>query len=95
MVTSTRTIIPYCLVEEKEKAPKGHPQYEAGGPDAYLAMTTNERLGYFGLLEDFERAAKARDRDGMIAALQGAKFDRQAAEGITDATLANPAKYGF
>lgn len=96
MVTSTMTVAAFCFVAATvTKPPKGEPQYEAGGANAHLGMTTNERLGYFGLLEDFERSAKARDRDGMIAALQGAKFDRQAAEGIADGTLANPAMYGF
>lgn len=84
VVTSTKTATLYCSVEKV-----------ARGADAHLGMTTNERLGYFGLLEDFERAAKARDRDAMVAALQGAKFERKAAEGIADTTLANPAKYGF
>jgi hypothetical protein len=55
----------------KAKPPKGQPQYDAGGDGAYFAMTTNERLGYFGLYDDFYQAARARNREGMIAALRG------------------------
>ena len=77
----------------KPPPPKGEPQYKARGDDAHLAMTTNERLMYFGLLEDFDRARNAGDRDGMVAALKGAKFDLRAAEGITDHSL-NRSKTG-
>jgi hypothetical protein len=77
------------------KPPKGQPQYDAGGDGAHLAMTTNERLGYFGLSDDYDQAARARDREGMIAALKGARFDQQDAEAITDTVLSNPVKYGF
>ena len=59
----------------------------------YVAMTVNERLVVAGLLEEFERAAVARDRDRMIHILE--RVDLAAADECADAILGNPGFYGF
>lgn len=60
----------------------------------YGGMTVNERLFTAGLLEQFGFAARARNRDKMIALLGEVELGDDATL-ITDAILANPAKYGY
>lgn len=71
----------------------------AGANDSYQStysgMTTNERLFAAGLLDDFDAAARRRDRQQMIAILQRVRFDAAEAASITDAMLEAPSKYGF
>lgn len=64
------------------------PKPGAGG------ATTNERLWLAGLLDEFERAARARDRAHMIELLCRVELGGQA-ESIADAILAQPVRYGF
>jgi len=56
-------------------------------------MTTNERLFHFGLLDQFDRAARSRNRAGMIDLLSRALVDDP--ESVTDAILAAPHFYGL
>jgi hypothetical protein len=60
----------------------------------YGGMTVNERLSTAGLLEKFDRAARKRDRDSMIALLSEVELADHAPS-ITDTILANAAKYGY
>jgi hypothetical protein len=60
----------------------------------YAAMTVNERLFAAGLLSEFDAAARARDRAGMIAILQAVDMGEQAAS-TADAVLADPGRYGY
>ncbi|HRJ69767.1 MAG TPA: hypothetical protein PK812_09170 [Beijerinckiaceae bacterium] len=56
-------------------------------------MTVNERLTVAGLLGEWDKAARRRDRAVMIALLE--KVDVADAAGIVDAVLADPGRYGF
>lgn len=61
-------------------------------PSPYEGMTVNERLFVAGLLELFDRAALARDRDRMIGLLkqvESVDFPEAEAIATTDAVLAN------
>ena len=55
----------------------------------------NERLFACGLLDQFDTAAKKRDRSKMIELLMQTAATREQAESTVDTTLLNPAKYGF
>jgi hypothetical protein len=57
-------------------------------------MTVNERLFEAGLLEQWDNAARARDRRTMIEILSRVDLESQA-EWLADMVLANPPKYGF
>lgn len=61
----------------------------------YSGMTTNERMFVAGLLDDFDTAARRRDRSRMIAILLQVEFDHAEASSIVDTILSNPATYGF
>ncbi len=56
-------------------------------------MTTNERLFHFGLLDQFDHAARMRDRFAMISILADAKVDDP--ERVADVILKTPEKYSF
>ena len=58
-------------------------------------MTTNERLFTGGLLDEWDAAAKSRDRNSMIEILKRVEFTHDEAASIADRVLANPEKYGF
>jgi hypothetical protein len=57
-------------------------------------MTVNERLCSAGLLDQFDAAARSRDRGRLIALLVAVELADEA-PGIVDGVLANPAKYGY
>jgi hypothetical protein len=59
----------------------------------FAAMTVNERLFAAGLIEAWDAATSARDRDRMIGILERVDMGGQAATTV-DAVLANPPKYG-
>ena len=63
----------------------------------YAGMTMNERLWEAGLMNEFEAAAAARDRDRMllICARVGIADGPTGRSWIVDTVLANPARYGF
>lgn len=56
-------------------------------------MTVNERLFARGLLDRWDNAVRARDRDAMIRIMREVEVDQP--ESTVDAVLAQPAKYGF
>jgi hypothetical protein len=56
-------------------------------------MTINERLYVAGLVEAFDAAAGARNREQMIATLNQVTVRDPAAS--ADAILADPARYGY
>jgi hypothetical protein len=69
---------------------------EHENPDvAFEGMTVNERLHNAGLLESWDRAARARDRQTMIDHLEKVGIGPSHAAQIVETTLANPAKYSF
>jgi hypothetical protein len=60
----------------------------------YAGMTVNERLVVAGQIAAWDKAVIGRNRTKMIEILMAVELTaKQAAE--TDATLANPEKYGF
>jgi hypothetical protein len=58
-------------------------------------MTLNERLFEAGLIEEFEAAVRARDRERIVAVLVKVKLAPDEAARTTDRLLANPKYYGF
>jgi hypothetical protein len=56
-------------------------------------MTVNERLATAGLIEQWDAAVRARDRDAMIAILTDVDVTDPAF--TVDTVLADPGKYGF
>ena len=63
--------------------------------ESYSGMTVNERLLVAGTIEQFDTAARHRDRPAMIALLLGVELDEQQAADTTDTVLNSPAKYGY
>ncbi|HVT37842.1 MAG TPA: hypothetical protein VHE78_02240 [Gemmatimonadaceae bacterium] len=61
----------------------------------YAGMTTNERLFEAGLLDAFDRAARARDREEMTRLLKATELPSSEAARIVESVLANPTRYGF
>jgi hypothetical protein len=61
----------------------------------YKGMNVNERLCVSDLLQEFEKAAKSRDRGQMISMLLTVNLTPEQAASTTDAALANPKRYGF
>jgi hypothetical protein len=60
----------------------------------YRGMTTNERLYAANLIEEWDEAARNRDRAKMIELLSRVDLASQA-ESIADTVLADPSKYGL
>ena len=58
-------------------------------------MTVNERLFACGLIDRWNAAVRARNREEMISLLGEAAFATEHAVSTTDTVLANPVKYGF
>jgi hypothetical protein len=58
-------------------------------------MTVNERLSDAGLLEQFDIAARARDRARLVELLVRAELSREQAEDTVRALLAHPRRYGY
>lgn len=58
-------------------------------------MTVNERLFHFGLFEQFDAAARAKDVPALVQVLQQAKFSAEQALQTAKAVAANPKRYGF
>ena len=56
-------------------------------------MTVNERLFNLGLMERWDEAVAARDREAMLAIMRECEVDPP--EQTVDPILANPAMYGF
>jgi hypothetical protein len=60
----------------------------------YAGMTVNERLFWADLLDKWDSAIRAGDRQAAIDVLSEVELGSQA-DRIVDTTLANPTKYGF
>ena len=61
----------------------------------YGGMTVNERVFAAGLLDQYDRAKKLRDRDAMLNILTRVEMSLDQAEETVDAFLANPEFYGY
>jgi type IV pilus biogenesis protein CpaD/CtpE len=61
----------------------------------YSGMTTNERLFVAGLLDQWDHAARARDKQQMVLILQRVEISESDAAAIAASVLANPSRYGF
>lgn len=61
----------------------------------YSGMTVNERLFADGLIDQFDEAAKQRDRDTMLRLLVSVEMTSDQAKQTVDTILNNPALYGF
>ena len=61
----------------------------------YSGMTLNERLFAAGILEQFDTAARRRDRARMISLLLTVDVGQSKAECTVEAILANPSFYGY
>ena len=58
-----------------------------GASDSFAGMTTNERLFSRGILDAFNDAFEAKERESMIELLMRADFSRGDAEWIADMKL--------
>ena len=63
-------------------------------PD-FGGMTVNERLSTADLLEPWDAAVNARDRERAIEILLQVSMSEADAAATVDAVLSNPSKYGF
>jgi len=61
--------------------------------DQYPGMTINERLFVAGLMERWDIAVRARDREAMIATLHAVGVATP--QNVVDAVLANPERHGL
>ena len=61
----------------------------------YSGMTVNERLFTAGLIDEWDEAARRRDRAAMISLLMRVDLSEKDATGSVDTVLANPSRYGF
>ncbi|MBV8564156.1 MAG: hypothetical protein JO366_17560 [Methylobacteriaceae bacterium] len=59
----------------------------------FAGMTLNERLVMAGVMDQWDAAARARDRESMLKVLKQVEIAEPAP--IVDAVLADPRKYGF
>ena len=63
--------------------------------ESYAGMTVNERLFHSKLMDDFDAAARRRDREKMNAILVKVDLNETEAAWIVDTMLAEPRKYGY
>ena len=63
--------------------------------ESYSGMTVNERLFVSKLMDDFDAAARRRDRAQMISILVKVDLSENAAACTVDSLLATPEKYGY
>jgi hypothetical protein len=56
-------------------------------------MTVNERLSHVGIIDQWDEAARQRDREAMITLLEQVEVPEPHL--IADAVLADPKKFGF
>jgi hypothetical protein len=61
----------------------------------YRGMTTNERLYVAGLLQQFDDAARSRDKRLMVCLLQRVDIAESDAGDIAESILADPTQYGL
>ncbi|MCU1439050.1 MAG: hypothetical protein JWP85_47 [Rhodoglobus sp.] len=65
------------------------------GRPSYSGMTVNERLFVARLLDEWDSAIIARDRQRAIEILGEVDMNETSAAQTVDTTLSNPSKYGF
>jgi hypothetical protein len=74
-------------------------QRRAGDADSsspqFGGMTVNERLFVSGLMDEFDAAARRRDRDTMISILVKVALTPKGAAQTADTILADPSHYGY
>jgi hypothetical protein len=58
-------------------------------------MTVNERLCHFGLMDQFDSAAKSRNVPAMEQVLLQARFSATQAKETALAVASNPKRYGY
>lgn len=63
--------------------------------ERFAGMTVNERLYAAGLMDDFDVAARGRDRMEMISILVRVDLSEAGAAESADTILATPQKYGY
>jgi hypothetical protein len=61
----------------------------------YGGMTINERLVVSGLIDEFDAAARRRDRDATMAILRKVALTEKGAAHTADAILTDPSYYGY
>jgi hypothetical protein len=61
----------------------------------YSGMTVNERLVVSGLMDEFDWAARRRDRHTMIVILRKVALTEEGAAQTADTILADPSYYGY
>ena len=61
----------------------------------YAGMTVNERLIEANLFQEFDQAARKRDREQMLMILQKVEMTYDQAVYTADTILANPSRYGY
>jgi len=64
-------------------------------PRKYPGMTLNERLYFSGLIDEWDKAFRARNRARMIAILGQVEIAEEGRTELVDTLLADPARYGF
>lgn len=60
---------------------------------SFAGMTVNERLFHVGIIDQWDQAARERDREAMIALLKQVEVHNPHL--TVDAVLADPRRYGF
>jgi hypothetical protein len=63
--------------------------------ESYAGMTVNERLFVSKLMDDFDAAARRRERAQMISILVRVDLSEKEAARSVDSILATPQKYGY
>ncbi|GJI87251.1 hypothetical protein [Duganella hordei] len=58
-------------------------------------MTVNERLYHFGLMDQFDAAAKSGNVSAMEQVLLQARFSTAQAKETAQAVASNPKRYGY
>lgn len=63
--------------------------------DHFSGMTVTERLYACGMMADFDQAAKIRNRDKIIEILLEVGLTEDQATQAAEATMSDPARYGY
>jgi hypothetical protein len=61
----------------------------------YSGMTLNEMLFESGLLKDFDKAVKDKNRPKLIEILKKIDIENKNADGIVETIFSSPSKYGY
>jgi len=63
--------------------------------EKYSGMTVNERLFHAGLMDQFDTAIHAKNKEEAISILQQTELPIEAATETVTVILKNPGKYGY